>query len=151
MKIKGKDEFLAQIGRLPQAIREEVRKALTTSAQEATDLMQRFAPVEQGKLRASIDFTFGEAPEGSLSSTSANARAAKGEAGLSVTMFAGDESTIVTNSRGVRFQNARLQEFGTANMARNPFFFPAYRLTRKRAKSRLQRSVRNGAKKAFGK
>lgn len=138
MKVNGREKFDRQLAALPAAMKAEIRKALETSASETVDLMRRFAPVETGKLRASIDFTFGEAPKGALAS---DARAAKAESGLAVTMFAGGKQAFY----------ARFQEFGTTNMAANPFFFPAYRLGRKRAKSRLSRSIRNGAKKAFAK
>lgn len=147
MEIKGKDKFLAQLASLPRIMREEIRKALDVSADETTDIMKRMAPREQGKLAASIGYSFDGAPAGA--SIVSQARAAKGETGLAVTMYAGNESTVVTNSRGVRFQNARLQEFGTKDMPRNPFFYPAFRLNKKRAKSRIQRAIRSGAQKAF--
>lgn len=138
MKIKGKDEFLRQIAALPDAIRSEVRKSLETSADEATDVMKRFAPVKTGKLRASIGYSFGEAPKGTINTAAKAARAAKSEIGLAVTIYAGSSEAFY----------ARFQEFGTQKMPANPFFYPAYRLTRKRAKSRLSRAIRNGAKKA---
>ncbi|WP_165815996.1 HK97-gp10 family putative phage morphogenesis protein [Kumtagia ephedrae] len=138
MKIAGKQKFLAQIDALPQALRTEIRKALEQSAEETTDLMRRFAPVESGALRASIGYSFGEAPKGALSSA---ARTVKAEAGLAVTLFAG----------GGKAFYARFQEFGTQEMSANPYFFPAYRLARKRVRARMARAMRNGAKKALGK
>lgn len=140
MQIKGKDKFLAQIAALPQAMRDEITKALTASAEETTDLMKRFAPKQSGRLAASIGYGYGEAPKGSLT-TAGNARSAKAETGLSVTMFAGGGEAFY----------ARFQEFGTTNMSANPFFFPGFRFGKKRAKARLGRAIRNGAKKAFNK
>ena len=55
---------------------------------------------------------------------------------------AGDETTIVTNSRGVRFQNAKIQEHGTKNMPANPFFNPAWRFNRQRVKGKITRAIR---------
>lgn len=138
MKIQGREKFDRQLAALPGAMKAEIRKALEVSAAETVDLMRRFAPVKSGRLRASINFTFGEAPKGALAS---GARSAKADAELSVTMFAGGGETFY----------ARFQEFGTTEMPANPFFFPAYRLGRKRAKARIARSARAGAKKAFGK
>lgn len=137
MKIKGKDEFLRQLQALPDAMRAEITKALEVSAEETTDLMKRFAPVKTGALRASIGWNFGAPKEGSR--LSSPARSAKGEADLAAVMYAGDEVAFY----------ARFQEFGTQKMAANPFFYPGYRYGRKRAKSRLGRAIRNGAKKAF--
>jgi HK97 gp10 family phage protein len=147
VRIKGKDEFLRQLQALPDAMRAEITKALETSAEETTDLMKRFAPVKTGNLRASIGFSFGEAPKGAITSKEktprgqnlANARAAKREADLSVTMYAGGGDAFY----------ARFQEFGTTEMSANPYFYPGYRFGKKRAKSRLSRAIRNGAKKAF--
>ena len=148
MKIAGKQRFLSQIAALPAAMRAEIQKALVVSAEETNDLQQRFAPVKDGKLQRSIGYVLGdEAPEGAGLSTAP----AKGSTDLTVTMFAGDASTIVENSRGVQFQNAVLQEFGTKKMTRNPFFFPGFRIGKKRAKPRLARAVSAGAKKAFRK
>jgi HK97 gp10 family phage protein len=138
MKIAGKDKFLRQLQALPQAMRDEIRTSLKVSAEETTDLMRRFVPVESGALRASIGYSFGEAPKGALSSA---ARTVKAEAGLAVTLFAG----------GGKAFYARFQEFGTQEMSANPYFFPAYRLARKRVRARMARAMRAGAKKALGK
>lgn len=138
VKIAGKDKFLKQIGALPAALRAEIRKALEASAGETTDMMRRFAPVASGRLRASIGHSFDGAPAGAMTS---DARSAKAETGLAVTMFAGGREAYY----------ARFQEFGTQDMPAQPFFYPGYRLGRKRAKARLARAVRAAAKKAFGK
>jgi hypothetical protein len=149
MKIKGKEKFLGQIAALPAAMKEEIIKALTVSAEETNDLQKRFAPVDQGKLKNSIGFVVGdEAPEGAAITSAP----AGGATDLTVTMYAGNETTLVRNKRGVQFQNALLQEFGVKRKGRivkNPFFFPGFRLGKKRAKNRLRRAVTNGAKKAF--
>lgn len=137
MKIQGKERFLRRLDRMPAVMRDEVRKALDVSAQEATDLMRRFAPVRTGRLKSSIGHRFGRAPKGTLSSA---VREAKADHDLLVTMYAG----------GGEAYYAAFQEFGTREMAAQPFFFPAYRLARKRAKARLSRALRKGAKKAVG-
>lgn len=172
MQIKGKDKFLKQIDALPRALKDEIRNALKMSGEEMVDLAKRFAPVKSGALRNSISYTFGRPrPENAnvrgVSSAGENARDAKGETGLLVTVHAGD----------ARAWYASLVEFGTApheikpkrpggllnvqgrlvekvdhpGASANPYFFPAYRLSRGRAKARLSRSIRNGAKKAFNK
>lgn len=146
MKISGKQKFLGQIAALPQAMREEIQKALVVSAEETNDVQRRFAPEDEGKLKRTIGNVLGDkAPEGAALSSAP----AGGSTDLTVTMFAGDDSTLVYNKRGVPFQNALLQEFGTRKMPANPFFFPGFRLGKKRAKSRLARAVRNGARKAM--
>ena len=172
MKIKGKEEFLRQLRALPDAVRSEVTKALSASAEETTDTMQRFAPINSGTLRASIGYVFGDAPAGAMSTSGRKgkasadaARAAKFKAVLAVTIYAG----------GGAAWYARLVEFGTRahdikprnkralatngkvigakvrhpGASRQPFFYPGYRIGRKRYRSRVQRAIRAGAKKAF--
>ena len=66
-----------------------------------------------------------------------------GESGfIGVVVKAGDQSTLVTNSSGGRFQNAKLQEHGTKNMPANPYFNPAWRANRRRVRSAINRAVR---------
>ena len=56
-------------------------------------------------------------------------------------VWAGDETTIVYNRRGARFQNAKIQENGTLNMPANPFFNPGWRMVRTRVKGRITRAI----------
>jgi HK97 gp10 family phage protein len=172
VKIKGKDKFLAQIAALPQALRDEVRAALETSAEEMVDLAKRFAPVDSGALKNSISYSFGAfQPENAnvrgVETSGGNARAAKGEAGLAVTVHAGNATawyaslvefgtaahTIKPKRPGgvLGFNGTAVEEVHHPGASARPFFFPAYRLSRQRAKSRLSRSIRNGARKAFNK
>lgn len=142
MKIQGLERFKRKLKRLPQVAKDEIRRGLEQSADEIVDLMKRMVPVDEGKLRDSIGWTWGAPPEG------ANVFAtAAGEAGLVITIYAGDRSTIVTNARGVEFQNAFLQEFGTKARSANPFFRPAWRINRKRAQNRVSRALGKAARK----
>lgn len=61
---------------------------------------------------------------------------------IGVVVKAGDETTMVTNSRGGRFQNALIQEAGTKNMPANPYFNPAWRANRSRVRGRITRAIR---------
>ncbi len=63
---------------------------------------------------------------------------------VGVVVKAGDETTIVTNASGGRFQNARLQEVGTAKRRANPFFNASYRRVKTRVWSRITRALRKG-------
>lgn len=66
-----------------------------------------------------------------------------GERGfIGVKVKAGDSTTVVTNSSGGRFQNARIQEFGTKNMPANPYFFAAWRPMRSSVRGSITRAVR---------
>lgn len=61
---------------------------------------------------------------------------------IGVKVKAGDSTTVVTNSSGARFQNARIQEFGTKTRGANPFFFPAWKANRRRVRSAISRAIR---------
>lgn len=94
-------------------------------------LMRSFAPVDQRELINSI-----RVEEADTIATT------QGDTGfIGVVVKAGNESTIVTNERGVRFQNAKLQENGTKNMPANPYFNPAKRLRRRATRANISRAV----------
>src|SRR5690606_25303855 len=72
----------------------------------------------------------------------------RGERGfIGVVVKAGDSSTAVTTATGGKFQNARLQEFGTRNRPASPYFYPAWRMNRSRVRSGLSRAIRKAWKK----
>lgn len=130
---------------IPRKVREATRVAMEKGAGEIVALMKSLVPRDEGKLAASIGWTWGTVPEGALAIASQTS-----DLGETITIYAGDRSTIVTNSRGYEFQNAILQEFGTQDMTPNPYFFPAFRTLRKRAASRITRAmkkaIREGAR-----
>lgn len=65
---------------------------------------------------------------------------------IGVIVKAGDETTIVTNKRGQKFQNAKLQEHGTRKMPANPYFNASYRRRKTQAKSNITRAVKKAWK-----
>lgn len=128
---------------IPARVKQAARDAMEQGAEETVQMMKRLVPVDGGKLRDSIGWTWGSAPAGSMTLGTVQGRNYKT---MRITIYAGDESTIVTNKRGVRFQNARLQEFGTQAMAASPYFFTSWRAMKKRVKSRMTRNVRKAMK-----
>lgn len=105
------------------------------SADEIVALAKRLCPVDQGDLRDSIGWTWGDAPEGSVVLAST-----KG-AVLRITIFAGNDEAFY----------ARWVEHGTAAMAAHPFFFPAFRILKKRANNRTKRAVAKAVKETWRK
>lgn len=142
MKIQNLARFKRKLRRLPDVARAEIRKGLETSANEMVDLMKRMVPVDEGKLRDSIGWTWGTPPEGATVFATA-----AGEAGLVITIYAGDRNTVVTNARGIDFQNAFIQEFGRNGKHASPFFRPAWRINKKRAQGRVSRSLGKAARR----
>lgn len=136
MKIQGLDRFKRKLRRLPVVAREEMRKAIAQSADEIVALMRRLAPVDKGDLRDSIGWTWGAPPKGS-SVLATTRRTAVGKAGLVATIYAGGGDAF----------HARFVEFGTQHMPAQPFFYPAWRFGKKRARSRITRATNKAAKK----
>lgn len=63
---------------------------------------------------------------------------------------AGETEVIVTaGNTDVRY--AHLVEFGTANAEAQPFFWPAFRLLRKRLQNRINRTAKKAVKEAWNK
>lgn len=61
---------------------------------------------------------------------------------IGVVVKAGDDTTLVEGARGVKFQNAKLQEHGTKDMPANPYFNASYRRLRTRVRARITREIR---------
>ena len=136
MKILGRRKLERRLALMPEAARAEIRIAMEKSAAEIVALMKSLVPVDSGDLRDSIAWTWGEAPKGALV-LGRTRKSLAAKAGLSLTIYAGGGDAYY----------ARFVEFGTVEMAAQPFFFPAWRLGRKRARGRIARAASKAAKK----
>lgn len=98
-------------------------------------MAQHLAPVDTGDLRNSIEVTL---PAGKTPAYS--------QPGGSRT--AGELEALVTvGNMDVRY--AHLAEYGTAEAAAQPYFWPAWRTVRKRVENRMKRVMRKAARDAF--
>lgn len=104
-----------------------------SQTQQVANAMRFIAPADEGELRRSIRAE----PLGQLNSKAG----AKDFFGAAIR--AGDETTIVTNDTGARFQNARLQEFGVHGRPGQPFFFPTWRANKGKVRPAIVRAFRN--------
>ncbi|MFC7399587.1 HK97-gp10 family putative phage morphogenesis protein [Chelatococcus sp. GCM10030263] len=130
-KVAGLDRLRRKLAVLPDAAKDEIRKALVAGAEEIVALAKSLVPVESGGLRNSIGWTWGDAPKGSIALASA------GTGDLRITVYAGNDHAYY----------ARWVEFGTVKMAAKPYFFPAYRSLRRRVRSRITRGVKGAVKR----
>lgn len=122
-----------KLNAIPIAAKRAVESSMEKSAQEIVALARRLCPVDQGALRDSIGWTWGDAPEGTMVLAST-----KG-AVLRITVYAGSDEAFY----------ARWVEFGTSTHVPQPFFLPAYRLLKKRANSRTKRAVAKAVRETF--
>ncbi len=153
MKIQNRARFKRRLAALPSAVKAEIQAALVMGGEEIADLARTFAPKKSGALARSIGSTLG-----AYVTDNANVRGVQATGGghdLSVTIHAGDaeayyaafvEFGTAPHPNGGKFK-------GTANPGAiaHPFFFPAYRLGKRRAKARVTRAITKAARKVAGK
>lgn len=128
-KLRKKLEALVAVGR------DEIRRAMETSADEIVALAKNLVPVDKGDLKDSIGWTWGKAPKGAM--TLGTVQTNEVDSGFTITIFAGNSEAYY----------ARWVEFGTQKMAAQPYFYPSYRALRRRSKSRVTRAVTKAIKK----
>ena len=150
-KIEGVDKLKRKMMTFPRLARQEISKAMEQSADEMVRLARSLAPVADGDLRASIGWTWGDAPKGTMVIGQVK-REGKGTGNMQITVYAG----------GGDAWYSRFVEFGTSphiqggifagtqhpGTPAQPFFFPSYRAMRKRFRSRTTRAIRKAARTA---
>lgn len=126
---------------IPQAVRDAVKPALITSGDELVDRMQALAPERTGALKNSIKAT----PPGGTTPPYSQPGGSR---------VAGELEEIVTaGNTDVRYPH--LVEYGHANglngsvVPPHPFFWPAYRLSKKRIANRLKRAIRKAVREGW--
>lgn len=151
MAIQGLASLRRKLERLPQLAEEEISKAMVQSADEIVALMKSLAPTKSGDLENSIAWTWGDAPTGSMVIGKVRQKG-RGAGNLQITLYAGGGDAYY----------ARFVEFGTSPFTNGglfagsenpgtvaqPFFYPAFRAGRKRAKGRVTRAINKSAKRA---
>lgn len=141
--IEGSEALKRKLAAIPTRLTDAVRVELERQAEDLVGLMRRLAPADTGALRASIGWTWGDAPAGSMVIGTVQAPGGGREfASMRITIFAGGK----TAAQDAFY--ARFQEFGTKNMPANPFFFPAYRSRKRQIRSSLTRAMRKALKDA---
>ncbi len=114
---------------------------MAAAADKIVGTMEALVPQDEGDLFASIGWVWGtQLPSGAVPIGTVK----PDDPELTITIFAGSDDTVVYNSRGVGFQNALIQEFGTEDVPASPYFFPAWRLNKRSAKARIRRGIKQG-------
>lgn len=148
MAVQGLDRLGKKLKRLPELARQEIAKAMEQSAAEVVALMKSLVAVDSGELRDSIGWTWGDRPKYSQAIGAVKSAGS----GMVITIYAGN----------TRVRYAHLVEFGASphinggkfagsqhpGAPAQPFFYPAWRATRKRAKGRVTRAINKSAKRA---
>lgn len=110
-------------------------------AAEIVAEMKRLAPVESGKLRDSINWTWGDVPAGSFTIADIRSGNNAGEqyATLRIKIYAGSREAYY----------ARWQEFGTKSQPAQPFFHVTWRKEKANFRKRIRTAVRKAIKEAY--
>lgn len=133
--VKGLDAFSKRWKAIPKAARINVRAAMEEAANDIVEEMWTLAPFKEGDLADSIGWTWGDAPEGALIIGTVGRTE---YATMRITIYAGGDDAF----------HARFQEFGTSKMPANPFFFPVWRVRKKRFKNRVSRALRTSIRRS---
>lgn len=165
MTVEGMDRLRAKFRALPDAIRAAVRDEMEKMATEYVAQMRRLAPKDSGALAASIGWTWGAAPKGTIAI--GGVAGPGGDDGFRITIYAGG------NGPGGDAFYARWVEFGTrphsvtksASLSRGsrqgrklhpgapaqPFFWPVIRAGGRNRTRRINTAARKAAQQIWGK
>lgn len=113
---------------LQTEVHAEAVKELNAQADNLVRLMVSAAPHDEGNLEHSVR----KVPDQSKDTV--------------VRVVAGGRLTTRSNVSSKPFDYARADEFGTQKMAARPFFFPTYRLTKKKMISAMKRKITKSIK-----
>ncbi|MFV0303416.1 MAG: HK97 gp10 family phage protein [Paracoccus sp. (in: a-proteobacteria)] len=136
----GLAKFQKRMRAVPEAARRAVVPALVKSADEIADVMRATVPVDDGDLKASIAVT---GPGLSTPPWS--------QPGGSVVV---PELSAMITAGNADVRYAHLVEYGHGNgvngstVPPHPYFWPAFRLSRKRALNRIKRAVGKAVREA---
>jgi HK97 gp10 family phage protein len=121
------ERLARRLNAIPSAVKKAVQPALIKSGEELAAAMRSLAPEDTGALKKSITVT----PPG-------HATPAHSQPGGS--RVAGENEVLVTAGND-RVRYAHLVEYGTAKAKAHPYFWPAFRLLRKRIQNRTKRAI----------
>lgn len=147
--VEGLDRLDARLKAMPAETIRQVSEAVGISAEEMKQQAIKFAPEEEGDLKASVEWHWtGQGDDGGQGEASASRQSTKGAAKLAATITAG--GTLAGGHAGwVEFGTAEAP--GHAATPPQPFLFPAYRLLRNRIRSRMARALSKAIKTSAGK
>jgi HK97 gp10 family phage protein len=140
--VEGLDKLTARLRAMPEETKRQVSAAIEKSAEELVAQIKRFVPVDRGDLQESVKWDWagagGDAGQGSAGASRVDA---KGADKLAATVTEGDGKAFY----------ARWVEHGTAATPAQPHFWPAWRLNRKKIRSRIARALSKAIKASAGK
>ncbi|MEM1287126.1 MAG: HK97-gp10 family putative phage morphogenesis protein [Pseudomonadota bacterium] len=132
----GLARFQRRMQAIPKEVRDAVQPATLKGAEEMAAAMRQLAPERSGALKDSISVT-GPGKNTPPYSHPGGSRSVPENA-----------AAVTAGDTNVRY--AHLVEFGTNAAQAQPFFWPAFRVTRKRATNRIKRAMTKAVKENWG-
>ena len=129
VKFRNKDKLFQSLKNTVPEVDKNLRDALAQGGDEMVQQAKSFVPKDEGDLLNSIEWEWTQNTQASDSRSPA------------IIVMAGDD-------KGGKADHAMHVELGTVKMARQPYFFPAYRLLKRKIKGRLTRSMTKAIKAA---
>lgn len=138
MAFTNRDRARRRLKAIPVEVRKAVKAQNRANAEELVETIKRFAPPdESGDLRASV-----KNQDVSTSTRIAQQVRAGGAA---------TTKPVRKSEKAPTYDYALAQEYGTARMPANPFFWPSWRSVRKKLKARMSRAGKKAAREAIQK
>ncbi|PIE15301.1 MAG: hypothetical protein CSA68_07435 [Rhodobacterales bacterium] len=138
---------------VPAAVRTAARDALEEGADELVSMVKALAPVGDGALRASIGWTWGEPPKGSIALDDI---APAEDPSMRIVVYAGSEEAFyarwvefgtqphsVAKGADISVKGKRRFQGGAQHpgAAAHPFFWPAYDVLKSKIRGRITRAI----------
>jgi HK97 gp10 family phage protein len=137
-RIEGLDRLRRKLDTMEPRIARAMSEAISQNAAEMAQQSARLAPRDTGDLAETIGWMW--TPSRNVSE--ATRASIKGGVRLSADVHAG--------IRGGKGFHAGFVEFGTVDQSPQPFFYPVYRLNRRRYRSRISRAINKAVKALQG-
>jgi len=138
MAFTNRDRLRRRLKAIPVEVRKAAKAQNRANAEELVETIKRFAPPdESGALRASV-----KNQDVSTSTRIAQQVRAGGTA---------TTKPVRESAKAPTYDYALAQEYGTAKMPANPFFWPSWRSVRKKLKARMTRAAKKAAREAVQK
>lgn len=128
------DRLSKRLEAIPRAVLAAVGPALAKSGDELSSRIKQLAPEDSGALKDSVAVTLPGESTPAYSQPGGSRVAAE------------NQVLVTVGNKDVRYPH--LVEYGTANTPAQPYFWPAYRLTKKRIANRIKRAVRKAVREA---
>ncbi len=136
---------------IPTVVRAAVAPALVKGAEEVAEMQRNLAPEDSGALKDSITVT----PPGQATPAYSQPGGSRVANELEAIVTAGNEAVryphLIEYGHKGGFVKGADQGARGAEVPAQPFFWPGFRLTRKRAANRIKRAIGKAIKDNWGK